>query len=254
MSTDEESVEAGGAEFHEITVGAQARFAYGDAVVRNPADQFEGGFDADGERPEVAIVNPDDARAGGEGAVKFWGGVNFDERFHAQLAAQRDEVAKESVFKRGDDEQKTICVVGAGFPYLPGIEDKIFAQNGEPDGLPGVAEIFQRATKEFGLGENRERAGTRGFQRLRKSQGIERIAEDTTRRRGWLELRKNIQSVATERCGKIPQGRGCLHAILQGGLWQDALALINFDAARLQNPIKDGSGVGVGRHEDNFVC
>jgi hypothetical protein len=30
--------------------------------------------------------------------------------------------------------------------------------------------------------------------------------------------------------------------------------MIDLGAARFENPIKDGSGVGLSRHSDNFVC
>ena len=142
MRADEESVEACGAKLHEIVMGAQAGFADRDAVVWNAADQFEGCFDADGEGFEVTVVYTDDAGAGGERAVEFFGGVHLDERLHAQLAAQGDEVAKQRIFKYGDDQEKAIPVVGAGFPDLPGIEDKILAKHRELDRLASIAEIF----------------------------------------------------------------------------------------------------------------
>ena len=50
-------------------------------------------FRADGERLEVAIVDADDFRAGGEGAVEFLTGVDFDERLHLELAAESEEFA-----------------------------------------------------------------------------------------------------------------------------------------------------------------
>src|SRR5256885_2084935 len=179
MSADEEGVEPGGLKLHEIVVRAQAGFADGDAIVGDPADQFEGCFDADGERFEVAVVYADDAGAASESAVELIGRVNLDERLHANLAAQGDEVAKQRIFKYGDDEAKAIRVVGASFPDLPGIEDKILAQNRELDRLAGVAEIFQRAAEELAFGQNGESGSARGLQSLREGYGIEWIAKDT---------------------------------------------------------------------------
>ena len=40
---------------------------------------------------EIAIVDADDFGAGGEGAVEFGRGVNFDERLHFEFAAEVDE-------------------------------------------------------------------------------------------------------------------------------------------------------------------
>src|SRR6266850_156825 len=84
MRANEESVKTGGAKLHEIVVGAQAGFA-------------------DGDRREVAVVYADDAGAGAESAVELIGSVNLDERLHAQLAAQSDEVRKQRIFKYGHD-------------------------------------------------------------------------------------------------------------------------------------------------------
>ena len=235
-------------------MGAQAGFADGNAVIRNSADQFERCFDAHGERSEVAVVYADDAGAGGESAVELIGSVNLDERLHANLTAQGDEVAQQRIFKYRDDEEKAVCVVGAGFPDLPGIEDKILAQNRELDRLAGVAEILQRATEKLAFGQNGEGGSPRGLQSLGEGRGIEEIAKDTARRRGRFEFGKNIQRIATKGCGKIAERSGSLHAVLQRGLRQDAFAVIDLGAARFENASKDGSRVRLSRHSRKFVC
>ncbi len=176
MRADQESVKTGGAELHEIVVGAQTGFADGDAVVGNAADQFERSIYINGQRLQIAIVYTQDARPGGEGAIEFFAGVNFDERLHSNLAAKYDEVAKKRIFESGYDEEKTVGVVGASFPNLPGIEDKILAQNRELDGLAGIAEIFQRAAEKFSFREHGKRASPRGFQGLTQRHRFEWIA------------------------------------------------------------------------------
>ena len=80
--TNEEGVEAGAAETDKVGVGREAGFGHGDAVVGDLIDEFEGGFEADFERFEVAVIDADDFGAGGEGAVEFGFSVHFDERFH----------------------------------------------------------------------------------------------------------------------------------------------------------------------------
>lgn len=254
MRADEEGVKTGSAQFHEIVVGAQAGFADGNAIVGNAADQFEGSFESNGKRLEVAVVYADDARTGGEGPIEFVGGVNFDERLHAQLAAQSEEVAEESVFERRDDEQKAIRVVGASFPDLPRIEDKILAKDGKLDGFAGVAKIFQRAAEEFAFGEHGKSGSTRGFETLREGYGIERVAKDTAGGRSRLEFCKDVEPIAAESGGKIAERGGGLHAIFQGRLWQDALAMFHLGTARFENAVEHASAVGLSRHFDNFVC
>ena len=77
---------------------------------------------------KIAIVDADDASACGEGAIEFDLGMNFDERLHVEFPAESEQVPKKRIVKRGNNEQKTVGIVGAGLPHLPGIEDKIFAQ------------------------------------------------------------------------------------------------------------------------------
>src|SRR5260370_14114540 len=143
MRANEESVKTGGAELDEIGVRAQAGFADGDAFVGNAPDQFERGIDLNGQGLQVAVVYTDDARTGSERAIELFSGVNFDERLHADLAAKSEEVTNQAICKCGNNQQKTVGVVGARFPNLPGIENKIFAQDWELNRLAGIAQILQ---------------------------------------------------------------------------------------------------------------
>src|ERR1700682_1470252 len=112
MSADEEGVETGGAQLDEIVVGAEARFADREAMVRDAADQFERSFDASRESFEVAIIYANDVRLGGDSSVELGRSVHLDNRLHAKFTAQRDEIAKKVIFKHGDNEKKTVGVVG----------------------------------------------------------------------------------------------------------------------------------------------
>ena len=88
LFADEEGVEACGAEFDEVGVGAEAGFADGDTIIGNVGDEFEGRFAADFESFQVAIIDTDDACGCGEGAIEFSGSVNFDERLHGEFTAE----------------------------------------------------------------------------------------------------------------------------------------------------------------------
>ena len=65
--------------------------------------------------------------------------MDLDERLHANLAAERDQVAKKPIVQSRDDEQKAVGVIRARLPNLPGIKDKIFAQDRELNRLAGIA-------------------------------------------------------------------------------------------------------------------
>src|SRR4029077_9148224 len=149
MLADEECVEACFAEFLQVVVGAESGFADGDAIVGDAFDQFEGSLDADVERLQVAVVDANDAAARGDGTVEFIGRVDLDERLHAKFAAEGEEVAKLRVMQYGNHEQEAVRVVCACFPDLPGIEDKILAEDGNIHGFSGVAEVFERTAKKF---------------------------------------------------------------------------------------------------------
>src|SRR6266849_6567862 len=153
---DEEGIEACGAEFDEVGAGAEAGFTDRDAFIGNVSDEFEGRFAADFESLQVAIVDTDDACGCGEGAIQFSGSVNFDERLHGEFTAEGDEVAKKLIVESSDDEEKTVGVIGARFPDLPGIKEKILAECRKRGFLAGIAHILERAAKKFRLGEDGE--------------------------------------------------------------------------------------------------
>src|SRR5882762_328131 len=142
MLADQESIEAGIAQAKQIVMGAQAGFADRDTMVGNLIDQLEGSFGTDDQSLQVAIVHPQDAGVRGERPVKFSPGVNFDQRLHAKLAAERDELMELRIGKRSDNQEKTVGVVSTGFPNLPGIENEVLAKNGESYGLAGFAKIL----------------------------------------------------------------------------------------------------------------
>src|SRR6266404_8204176 len=121
---------------------AQAGFTDHDTMVGNLVDQLEGRFGTDGQSLQVAIVHPQDAGVRGERPVKFSPGVNFDQRLHAKLAAERDELMELRIGKRSDNQEKTVGVVSTRFPNLPGIEDEVLPQYRKSYGLAGFAEIL----------------------------------------------------------------------------------------------------------------
>src|SRR6266446_3578726 len=80
------------------------------------------------------------------------------------------------------------------------------------------------------------------------------IANHTARRRGRLEFGDDIQAVAFECSRKIAERRSGLYAILQGRFWKDSFAMVHLGAPRFENAVEHGSGIGLSRHFDNFVC
>ena len=105
-------------------------------------DQLEGSFGTDGQSLQVAIVHPQDAGVRGERPVKFSPSVNFNERLHTKLAAERDELMQLRISKCSDNQEKTVGVVSTRIPNLPGIEDEVLAKHRKSYGLAGFTEIL----------------------------------------------------------------------------------------------------------------
>src|SRR5260370_1574367 len=143
MRADEESVKTSGAKSCEIAVCAQSGFADGDAVVRNAADQLERSMDVNAHRLKIAVVYPQNARTGCERAIEFFARVDLDQRLHADFAAQHDQVAKKPIVHSCNDEQKTVGVIRTCFPNLPGVKNKIFAQDRQLNRFAGVPKILR---------------------------------------------------------------------------------------------------------------
>lgn len=216
-------------------------------------DQLVGSLHADLERFEVAVVDADDAGIGGKGAIEFGAGVNFDEGFHSEFAAEGEKIAKKTVVEGGNNQKETVGVVGARLPNLPGIEDKILAEGGKRDSLAGITEIFQRAAEEFAFGENGKGGGSGGFERFGKFRCIEGIPDDAAGRRGRLEFGDDVESVAGERGREIANRRGSFHAIFERGFREDALAVVHFGAACSEDAIEDSATVGLNIHGGELV-
>jgi hypothetical protein len=105
-------------------------------------------------------------------------GVNFDERLHAEFAAEREEVAQKPVAEGGYDKEKAVGVGGPRFPDLPRVEDEILAKDWKCNAFSSVAKIFQRAVEEFLLGEDGKCGCPGGFERFCQPGRVEGIADD----------------------------------------------------------------------------
>ncbi len=182
MLTNQEGVEAGLTKIPKIGVSAETGFGYRQAIVGDVIDQFVGGFHTHGEAFQIAIVDAQDAGTGCEGAIELGARVNLEQRFHTEFTAQSDEIAKEHVIERGDDQQEAVGIIGARFPDLPYIEDEIFTKSRKRDFFAGVAKILQGTVKEFTFRENRERGGSGRVERFGESRRVKRIADDAARR------------------------------------------------------------------------
>ncbi len=73
---------------------ADAALRHRHHVVRDGRGEGEGRVERDGERPQVAVVHPDDPRPRRERAIELRPVVHLDERVDARLARHREEAAR----------------------------------------------------------------------------------------------------------------------------------------------------------------
>src|SRR4029077_8719128 len=145
--------------------------------VGNLVDQLEGSFRANAQRFQVAVVYAKDAGVRCECAIEFGCGVDFDERLHAEFATEGNQVAKLRIVQGCHNQEKTVGVIGAGFPDLPGIENEILAKDWQRDSFSGFAQILERAMKEFFLSKDGKGGGAGSSQRACQRWRVEGIAQ-----------------------------------------------------------------------------
>ncbi len=127
---------------------------------------------------------------------------------------------------------------------MPRVEDKIFAQDGLGDFFAGVAQVFECAAEEFGLGEDREGGGAVGGESVREGDVIEGVADDAARGGGGFEFGDDVERVAREGGGEIAERRGGGDAVFESGFGEDFFAVLDCGSARIEDAVEDGAGVG----------
>ena len=106
------------------------------------------------ERPQVAVVDPDDAGVGREGRVELARVVRLDERLEAEVAGLAHE-ARETGRRVEDGEQEH--EVGPGSPEeveLPGIDDELLREDRDGDGGADGPEVVHGAPEPVRLAED----------------------------------------------------------------------------------------------------
>ena len=127
---------------------------------------------------------------------------------------------------------------------MPGVEDKIFAQDGLGDFFAGVAQVFESAAEEFGFGEDGECCGAVGGKCAGEGHVIEWIADDATRGRGGFEFGDDVQRVTRKGCGEIAERRGGGDSVFERGFGQHFFAVFDGGSAGVEDAVEDGAGVG----------
>ena len=81
------------------------------------------------ERPQIAIVDSHQRGADFQYPIEIVRIIDFDQRFHPQLAGVEIEIAQPAVIEAFGDQQDAIGAGEAGFQDLISLEQKIFPQD-----------------------------------------------------------------------------------------------------------------------------
>lgn len=165
---DEDDGDASAAEASEVGGGADAGFADEEAWVVDEFGEPEGVGEVDAHGGEVAVVDAEEGVGGvgeadvGLDAEEFVEPVDFEEDGHAELLGEDEEVDEVGLAEAFGDEEDGIGAGGAALVDLPGVEDEVFAEDGEGDGVADASDEGEVAGKERRIGEAGDRRGAVG--------------------------------------------------------------------------------------------
>src|SRR5207253_1461185 len=91
---DEDRVGAGRGDLANVGAGEEAALADHDRTRRDQRQELERRRDARLERGQIAVVDPDDAAAGGEGLIQLGRGVTLDERREPEPLGRREQLTQ----------------------------------------------------------------------------------------------------------------------------------------------------------------
>lgn len=155
---------AGGPHAGGVGAGEDTAFADGDRVAREERDEAFAEGEVGREAGEIAVVDADDFRAVGDGAVEFGFVMDFKQRVEARGGGGGVKRFDFVVGERANDDQNGAGAGLAGLEHLDRMHHEILAQTGE-GGRVAVeeagdsGEIGEGAAEIFIVGEDGERAG-----------------------------------------------------------------------------------------------
>ena len=181
-----------------MDVGSGSDAAFGDQqrFRRQSRSEAWRGGEIGAQTVQVAVVDPDDRRARRDRAANLVRVVRFDEHVQSRFGRDAEQVRHCSVVQDADDQQHRVRTRGPCFPDLEGIDEEVFAENGEGAGAARFPKIVQRAPEEFPIGKHRQGRGTPGCVGRGGLRGGGVGAEWARRRRLAFELRDHLDPVA----------------------------------------------------------
>jgi hypothetical protein len=190
---DEDGIGAAG--FHEagVALGFDAAFGDKDELIGDLFAEVVSGLEVDFEGFEVAIVDANDLGVGVEGAIEFFAIVDFDEDIELEGLRFLEKIEVSFLIEGGDDEEDGVGSGDDGFVDLGFVDDEIFPEDGDIDGLFDLGEEGEVALKVFFVGEDGDGAGAGVGVGFGDEDGIEAGGDGAGRGGGLFDFGDDVE-------------------------------------------------------------
>ena len=142
---------------------AHARFGDDEAVVRDELAESRCPLDVHVERPQVAVVEPDESRPGRQRAVELAGVVDLDQRLEADLEGALDEPGEPLRRMQDGQQQDEVRAGGPQHRQLDVLDDEVLGQDRDGDRRPDRPQVVHRPAEPVRLAQDGDRGGAAGL-------------------------------------------------------------------------------------------
>ncbi len=142
---------------------ADARLGDHEPIVGDVLAQPGRPLDVDLERPQVPVVEPDQPRAAGKGALQLALVVDLDEWLEPDLACPLDETGEPPRRMEDREEQDQIGAGGAEERELDLLDHEVLGEDRDGDRRADRSQVVDRAAEPVRFAEDRDRRRAAGF-------------------------------------------------------------------------------------------
>ena len=136
---------------------ADARFGDDEAIVRHELAQAHRPLGVDRQRPQVAVVEADQAGTGRERPLELPLVVRLDERLQPKVQGGSDQAPEARRRVEAGQQQDEVRPGRPQQGQLARIDDELLGQDRDADGRPHRAQVVDRAAEPVRLAQDRDR-------------------------------------------------------------------------------------------------
>ena len=204
---DEHGVETGVGERRRVGGSSHARLGDTDHGRRHRPADAPSPVVVNGERTQIALVDPHKRCSYGKGSGQFFLIVDFDERIEADARRRLMEPEELVVVKGGGDQQHAVRAHQPGVVHVDLPDGEVLADHRESRRSPRDLEVLDGATEVVDVGEHREARRATVSIRGGQDGGVEIRRKWSLRRRAPLDLGNHTQPRGTQRSSEAPGRR-----------------------------------------------